>query len=55
MLETSNLTRKYTHVGSTNAIIILLMSAFFAKKIAFFGQNITFTESNIVSAVLELF
>ena len=44
-LETSNLARKYTHMCSfrkyTKLFLILLMSAFFAKKSAFFDQNIT--------------
>ena len=31
------------------------MSIFFAKKIAFFGKNITFTQSKNVRAVLETF
>ena len=28
---------------------------FFAKKLAFFSKNSTFTQSNIVRAVLEIF
>ena len=31
------------------------MSVFFCKKSAIFGQNITFTQSNSVRAVLEIF
>ena len=62
MLETSNLARKYTHMNevsdipfSTKVVLILLMSAFFCKKSAFFGKNSTFTQSNIVRAILEIF
>ena len=38
---------------NTKAFLILLMSAFFRKKSVFFGS--TFTQSNIVRAVLESF
>ena len=65
MLETSNLGRKYTHIHtyvvaenipfSTNVLLILLMSVFFCKKISIFGENSTFTQSNIMRAVLEIF
>ena len=40
---------------STKDLLILLMSAFFCKKAAFFGQNSTFTQSNSGRAVLEIF
>ena len=40
---------------STKALLILLMSAIFAKNQRFFGQNSTFTQSNSVSDVLEIF
>ena len=55
MLETWNLVCKCTHkcsfrkyTFSYETLLILLMSAFFCKKSAFFGQNSTFTQSNIV-------
>ena len=35
--------------------LILLMSAFFCKKLTFFLQKSTFTQSNSVRAVLEMF
>ena len=35
--------------------LVKLMSAFFAKKIAFFGKNSTFTQSNRVGDLLEIF
>ena len=40
---------------STKALLILLMSAFFCKKSAIFGQNSTFTLCNSVRAVLKIF
>ena len=40
---------------STKALLILLMSGFFCKKSAFFGKDSTFTLSNSVRAVLEIF
>ena len=40
---------------STKAPLILLTSAFFCEKSAFFGKNSTFTQSNNVTAVLEIF
>ena len=40
---------------STKALLILLMSAFFCKKPAFFGKNSIFTQSNSVRAVLDIF
>ena len=40
---------------STKILLILLMSAFIAKKLAFFGKNGTFTQRNRVRAVLEIF
>ena len=62
MLETSNLASKYAHICSFRKYTFhyqgpldLLMSAFFSKKSAFFDQNKTFTQSNSVRAVLEIF
>ena len=43
MLEASNLARKYTDVS------------IFCKKLAIFVQKSTFTQSNRVRAVLEIF
>ena len=40
---------------STNNPLILLMSAFFWKKSAFFGKSSIFTQSNSMRAVLEFF
>ena len=40
---------------SIKALLILLMSALFSNKSAFFGKNSTFTERNSVKAVLEIF
>ena len=40
---------------STKAPLILLMPEFFDKKSAFFGKNSTFTQSNSVRAVLQIF
>ena len=48
LLEIPNLTRKYTP-------ICRLMSAFFFKKLAFFVQKSTFTQSDSVRAVLQIF
>ena len=39
----------------TNALLILLISAFFGKKLVSFDNNSTFTRSNIVRAVFEIF
>ena len=39
---------------STKAFLIFLMSAFFYKKSALFGQNSNFTQSDSVRAVLEI-
>ena len=39
----------------TKAVLILLMSAFFAKKSAFFRKNRTFTQSNSVKDILVVF
>ena len=62
MLETWNLVREYTHKFSLRKYIFLVPrpSYFcwcqdFCKKISFFGKNSTFTESNSVRAVLEIF
>ena len=61
MLETWDLVRKYTYYVvsenipfGTKTLLILLISTFFCKKSAFFGKNSTFTQSNIVRAVLEI-
>ena len=40
---------------NTRTLLILLMSAFFCKKSSFFGQSSTFTQSNSVRVVLEIF
>ena len=40
---------------SAKVLLILLISAFFCKKLAFFGENGTVTQSNSVRAVLEIF
>ena len=63
MQETSNLARKYTHTRlvsenmpfSAKVLLILLISAFFRKKLAFFDRNSTFTQSNSVRVVSEIF
>ena len=39
---------------SAKELLIFLMSEFFCKKSAFFGQNSTFTQSNSVRPVLEI-
>ena len=56
MLETSNFTRKYTHiVVSENIPFTTDVSIFFfCKKSAFLVQNSVFTQSNSVRAVLEI-
>ena len=56
MLETSNFTRKYTHiVVSENIPFTTDVSIFFFfKKSAFLVQNSVFTQSNSVRAVLEI-
>ena len=60
MLETLRITAN-TYVVSENmpvsfkALLILLISAFFCKKSVFFGQDSTFTQSNSVRAVTEIF
>ena len=40
---------------STKALLILLMSVFFLQKSAFFGKNSTFSQSNSLRAVFEIF
>ena len=64
MLETSHLARQYTPICSfrkytenfsAQTPLILLMSTFFCKKLAFYVQKSTFTQSNSVKAVLEVF
>ena len=60
MLETWHVSTD-TYVVSENiafiskTLLILLMSAFFLPKISVFGQNSTFTQSNSVRAVFEIF
>ena len=39
----------------TKVLLILLMSAFFCKKVAFSSQNSTFAQRNSVRTVLEIF
>ena len=63
MLETLNLLCKYTHICSfrkyafqyQGILIFAYISIFFCKKLSFFGKNSTFTQSNSVRAVLEIF
>ena len=62
MLETSHLARKYTLIFTFRKCtfqyltpLILLMSAFFCKLVAFFVPESTFTQSNSVRAGLEIF
>ena len=48
----------HTHVVLENVPFIakaVLIQHLFGKKSAFFGKNSTFTQSNIVRAVLEIF
>ena len=40
---------------SIKVLLIFLMSAVFCKGSAFYGQNSTFTQSNSVRVVLEIF
>ena len=40
---------------SAKALLILLMLIFFLQKISIFGKNSTFTQSNSVKVVLEIF
>ena len=60
MLETWHV-GTYKHLVSENipfrtkAPLLLLISASFCKKSAFFGKNSTFTQSNNVTAALEIF
>ena len=39
---------------STKVLLILLMLAFFCNKLAFFGQNSTFTQSYSVRVAFEI-
>ena len=62
VLETSNLTRKYTPIFSFrkyNCLCLGLLNfadvIIFLQKIAFFVQKSAFTKSNSVKAVLEIF
>ena len=55
MLENSNTYAVSENIlFSTKALLILLMSAFLCKK-SFVGKNSTFTQSNNVRAMLEIF
>ena len=54
MLETSVVPENIRF--STKTLLILLMTTFFfAKNQRFFGKSNTFTQSNSVAAVLEIF
>ena len=63
VLQTWNLFRKYTHkfssrkcIFTTKAFLTLLMSDFiFYKKSAVFEKSSTFTQSNSLKVVLEIF
>ena len=66
MLEAWNLIHKYTYIVSGNipfstmTLLIFLMTAFFLQNsiyffFFFFGKNSTFTQSNSMRAVLEIF
>ena len=62
MLEPWNLACKYTYIGSFSKYIFSYQDplnfvdvSIFFKKSAFFGQNSTFIQSNVVRAVLEIF
>ena len=62
MLETLNLTRKYTHICSsreytfsTKVSLILLMSAFFGKKSAVFAQKYIYSKQYCESCVRDFF
>ena len=62
MLETSNLARKYMHICSFRkhtfwfqAPLNFTDATMFLQKLAFFGQNITFTQSNSVRVMLAVF
>ena len=61
-LETSNLARKYTLICSFRKYTFQCLGplnfadvSIFCKKLAFFVQKSTFTQSNSVRAVLEVF
>ena len=55
MLEITHICSFRNIPFSTKVALILLMSALFCKKSAFFGKNSTFTQSNGVRAMLEIF
>ena len=62
MLENSNLAHKYTPIFSFRKYTFQCLDllniadvAFFCKKLAFFVRKSTFTQSNSVGAVLEIF
>ena len=62
MLETSNLARKYRHICSFRKYSFYFQDplnfvdvSIFLPKISVFGQNSTFTQSNSVRAVFEIF
>ena len=55
-LETSTLAPKYTNICSFRKYtLLILLSAFFCKKSAFFDQSNTFPQSYSVRAVLHIF
>ena len=62
MPETWNLVRKYTHICSFRKYTFKYQDPLnfadgiiFLQKSAFFGNNSTFTQSDVVRAVLEIF
>ena len=61
MLETSNLACTYTHICSFRKyalyqdLLNFAMQYFLWKTSAFFGKNSTFTQSNSMGVVLEIF
>ena len=62
MLGSWNLAPKYTHylvsehvTFSTKALLIFAEVSISLQKIAFFGNNKTFIQSNIVRDVVEIF
>ena len=60
MLETWNLVRNYTHICIFRKYIFstwtpYFLSAFFSKKSPFFDKITTFSQSNSMRAVLEIF
>ena len=59
MIETSNLARKYTAICNFRKKILGFLNfadiTIFLQKLAFFIQKRTFTQSNSVRAMLEIF